>query len=157
MSKTTDIQTWIINKQKKYRIPNHKCIVDEDGVGGGVVDNCDIQGFVNNSTPFNGENYQNLQTQCGYKLADHINATEVGIDEDLISTADKEEIIRELEQLQTWKADSDGKLKLKPIEEIKMDIGCSPDWRDMFLMRAWFDYNEYDIPDDIERRLGITA
>ena len=67
------------------------------------MDNCDIQGFVNNSTPFNGENYQNLQTQCGYKLADHINATEVGIDEDLISTADKEEIIRELEQLQTWK------------------------------------------------------
>ena len=49
------------------------------------------------------------------------------------------------------------KLKLKPKEEIKMDIGCSPDWRDMFLMRAWFDYNEYDIPDDIERRLGITA
>ena len=44
-SKTTDIQTWIINKQKKYRIPNHKCIVDEDGVGGGVVDNCDIQGL----------------------------------------------------------------------------------------------------------------
>lgn len=157
VSKTTDIQTWIINKQKKYRIPNHRCIVDEDGVGGGVVDNCDIQGFVNNSIPFNGENYQNLQTQCGYKLADHINATEVGIDEDLISTADKEEIIRELEQLQTWKADSDGKLKLKPKEEIKMDIGCSPDWRDMFLMRAWFDYNEYDIPDDIERRLGITA
>ena len=68
---------------------------------------------------------QNLQTQCGYKLADHINATEVGIDEDLISTADKEEIIKELEQLQTWKADSDGKLKLKPKEEIKMDIGCS--------------------------------
>ena len=81
----------------------------------------------------------------------------MGIDEDLISTADKEEIIRELEQLQTWKADSDGKLKLKPKEEIKMDIGRSPDWRDMFLMRAWFDYNEYDIPDDIERRLGITA
>ena len=81
----------------------------------------------------------------------------MGIDEDLISTADKEEIIRELEQLQTWKADSDGKLKLKPKEEIKMDIGCSQDWRDMFLMRAWFDYNEYDIPDDIERRLGITA
>lgn len=157
VSKTTDIQTWITAKQKKYRIPKHKCIVDEDGVGGGVVDNCDIQGFVNNSTPFNGENYQNLQTQCGYKLADHINASEVGIDEDLVSQADREEIVRELEQLQTWKADSDGTLKLKPKEQIKEDIGCSPDWRDMFLMRSWFDYNEFDIPDDIERRLGITA
>lgn len=157
VSKTTDIQTWIQSKQKRYRIPNHRCIVDEDGVGGGVVDNCDIQGFVNNSTPFAGENYQNLQTQCGYKLAEHINANEVGIDEDLVSQSEREQIIRELEQLQTWKADSDSKLKLKPKEQIKEDIGCSPDWRDMFLMRSWFDYNEYDIPDDIERRLGISA
>ena len=31
-----------------------------------------------------------------------------------------------------------------------MEIGCSPDWRDMFLMRCWFDYNEVDIPDNIE-------
>lgn len=103
-----------------------------------------------------GENYQNLQTQCGYKLAEHINAHEVGIDEDLVSQADREQITRELEQLQTWKADSDGKLKLKPKEEIKVEIGCSPDWRDMFLMRCWFDYNEVDIPDNIERILGLT-
>lgn len=34
---------------EKYRIPKWRCIADEDGVGGGVVDNCDIQGFVNNS------------------------------------------------------------------------------------------------------------
>lgn len=157
VSKTTDIQTWIIAKQRKYRIPNYRCIVDEDGVGGGVVDNCEIQGFVNNSTALAGENYQNLQTQCGYKLAEHINANEVGIDEDIVSQQEREQIIRELEQLQTWKADSDGKLKLKPKDEIKVDIGCSPDWRDMLLMRAWFDYNEYDIPDNIERVLGLTT
>lgn len=156
ISKTTDIQTWIITKQRKYRIPNHRVIVDEDGVGGGVVDNCDCNGFVNNSTAMQGENYQNLQTQCGYKLAEHINAHEVGIDEDLVSQVDREQITRELEQLQTWKADSDGKLKLKPKEEIKVEIGCSPDWRDMFLMRCWFDYNEVDIPDNIERILGLT-
>lgn len=147
---------WIITKQRKYRVPNHRCIVDEDGVGGGVVDNCEINGFVNGSTPFAGENYRNLQTQCGYKLAEHINANEVGVDEELISQADREQIIRELEQLQTWKADSDGKLMLKPKEEIKLEIGCSPDWRDMFLMRCWFDYNEIDIPDNIEQILGIT-
>lgn len=155
-SSLTEIQMWIITKQRKYRVPNHRCIVDEDGVGGGVVDNCEINGFVNGSTPFAGENYRNLQTQCGYKLAEHINANEVGVDEELISQADREQIIRELEQLQTWKADSDGKLMLKPKEEIKLEIGCSPDWRDMFLMRCWFDYNEIDIPDNIEQILGIT-
>lgn len=156
VSKLTDIQTWIISRQKKYRIPNHRCIVDEDGVGGGVVDFCDIKGFVNNSTPFGGENYKNLQTQCGYKLAEHINANEIGVEEELVSMAEREEIVRELEQLQTWHADSDGKLELKPKEEIKQDLGYSPDWRDMFLMRCWFDYNEVDIPDNIEQILGLT-
>lgn len=157
VSKTTDIQTYIIRCQKKYRIPRYRCIADEDGVGGGVVDNCDIEGFVNNSTPFNGENYQNLQAQCGYKLAEHINASEVGVADGLVSQAEREEITNELEQLQTWKPDNDGKLMLKPKAEIKLDIGRSPDWRDMFLMRSWFDYNEYEIPDDIERRLGLTT
>lgn len=157
VSKTTDIQAYIIRCQKKYRIPNYRCIADEDGVGGGVVDNCEIQGFVNNSVPFNGENYQNLQAQCGYKLAEHINANEVGVAANLVSQAEQEEITNELEQLQTWKPDNDGKLMLKPKAEIKLDIGRSPDWRDMFLMRSWFDYNEYDIPDDIERRLGIAV
>ena len=111
---------------------------------------------MNNSSALNGENYYNLQTQCGYKLAEHINASEFGIDEDLISEADREQIILELEQLQTWNADSEGKLKLKPKDEIKLDIKCSPDWRDVFLMRCWFDYNEFNIPDDIEARLGVN-
>lgn len=155
-SKLTEIQLWIDTKQRKYRIPKYRCIVDEDGVGGGVVDNCDINGFVNGSTAMNGENYRNLQAQCGYKLAEHINNGDVGIDEELVSQAEREQIIRELEQLQTWKADSDGKLMLKPKEEIKNEIGCSPDWRDMLLMRCWFDYNEVDIPDNIERILGLT-
>lgn len=155
-SKLTDIQAWITTKQRKYRIPAYRCIVDEDGVGGGVVDNCEINGFVNGSCALGGENYRNLQTQCGYKLAEHINAHEIGIDEDLISQADREQIIRELEQLQTWKADSDGKLMLKPKEEIKVELGCSPDWRDMLLMRCWFDYNEVEIPDNLERILGIS-
>jgi len=54
-------------------------------------------------------------------------------------------------------ADSDEKLKLKPKVEIKNDIGRSPDWRDMLLMRSWFDYNEYDIPDNLERVLGLIS
>ena len=155
VSKTTDIQAYIDRCQRKYRIPNRRCIVDEDGVGGGVVDNCDIQGFVNNSSPLNGENYQNLQVQCGYKLAEHINNGDVGVIEGIFSEQQIEEIVNELEQLQTWNVDNDGKLMLKPKAEIKADLGRSPDYRDMFLMRSWFDYNEWDIPDDIERKLGI--
>lgn len=156
VSKTTEIQLWINTKRRKYRIPKNRCIVDEDGVGGGVVDNCEIEGFVNNSRPFEGENYRNLQTQCAYKLAEHINQNHVGMDPTLITGSEREEIVRELEQLQTWNGDSDGALQIKPKEEIKLDLGHSPDWRDLFLMRSWFDYNSYDIPDNIERILGLS-
>lgn len=139
ISATTEIQLAIEHLRKKHNIPRGRCIADEDGVGGGVVDNCRIRGFVNNSSPFDEENYQNLQMQCGYKLAEHINAADVGFSAD-IGEAEKDIIVVELEQLQTWDVDSDKKLKLKPKDQIKEDIGHSPDWRDVFLMRAYFDY-----------------
>lgn len=139
ISATTEIQTAIEHLRKKHNIPRWRCLADEDGVGGGVVDNCRIRGFVNNSSPFDDENYTNLQTQCGYKLADHINQGDVGFSAE-ISVGDMDIIVVELEQLQTWDVDSDKKLKLKPKEQIKADIGRSPDWRDTFLMRAYFDY-----------------
>lgn len=142
ISKTTLIQKSITHLRQKYRIDKRRSIADEDGVGGGVVDNCGIVGFTNGGKPFDGENYQNLQSQCGYKLAEKINAGEMGIDCDL-SQEDKDEIINELQQLQTYEADSDGKLKLKPKDLIKQDIGHSPDWRDLFLMRSYFEYKSY--------------
>jgi len=139
ISKTTQIQQAITHLRQKYRIGKKQSIADEDGVGGGVVDNCGIVGFSNNGRPFDGENYQNLQSQCGYKLAEKINNAEMNIDCDL-SEEDKECIINELQQLQTYDVDSDGKLKIKPKELIKQDIGHSPDWRDLFLMRSYFEY-----------------
>ncbi len=147
ISRTTDIQNAINHLRAKYNIPKYRVIADEDGVGGGVVDNCGILGFKNNGAPFKNENYQNLQTQCAYKLAEHINDSEVGIDPDL-SVEDQETITIELEQLQTWKADSDGKLQIKPKEQIKQDIGHSPDWRDVLLMRMYFDYKDRGKIDD---------
>lgn len=141
ISKTTEIQKTIAHLRQKHRIPKRQSIADEDGVGGGVVDNTGIIGFTNNGRPFEGENYQNLQTQCAYKLAERINDGEFGIDCDL-SEEDKEDIATELGQLQTYDVDSDGKLKIKPKELIKQDIGRSPDWRDLFLMRSYFDYKK---------------
>lgn len=150
VSKTTEIQTCIKHFQQKYRIPNYRTIADEDGVGGGVVDNCGIIGFSNNSKPFNEENYKNLKTQCAYKLAEKINNNEIGFEAE-ISEAEKENIILELEQIQTWNVDSDGKLEIKPKEEIKQDIGHSPDWMDVFLMRMFFEYSDSEMFDNISK------
>lgn len=144
----TEIQDCIKAMRTKHQIPKTKCVADEDGVGGGVVDNCGIMGFVNGSKalkdPKTGkeENYMNLQTQMGYKLADHINEGSIWIECDL-SDKHQEEIIEELEQLKTYKEDSDGKKRLLPKEKIKENIGRSPDWRDTLLMRKYFDYKKF--------------
>lgn len=148
VSKTTDIQSAIKALRIKHQIPNIHCIADEDGVGGGVVDNLDIIGFVNGSRPIResvGENkeipeYKNLKTQCGYKLAEKINKFGINIDAEL-NDSEKQQITEEIDQLRSYKLDDDGKLRLKPKKEIKEDLGRSPDWLDTLLMRIYFDLN----------------
>ena len=112
-------------------------IVDEDGVGGGVVDYMRCRGFVNNSKAIKGENYQNLKTQCYYKLADLINTAQIGIDSTDINI--KNNIIEELEQVRTKDADKDNKLQIIPKDLIKDIIGRSPDYADALAMRMYFE------------------
>jgi hypothetical protein len=125
----------------KHKVPNSNIIADEDGVGGGVVDVIKCKGFVNNSKALKEDNvlveYQNLKTQCYYKLAEKIQKNEVYIDcsdgylQDLI--------IKELEQVKRDKIDSDGKLRIIPKEKVKELIGHSPDYTDALMMRLWFE------------------
>jgi hypothetical protein len=39
ISRTTEIQSAIQALRTKHNIPKNRCIGDEDGVGGGVIDN----------------------------------------------------------------------------------------------------------------------
>jgi phage terminase large subunit len=137
VSRMTELQNCINAMRSKHQIPTRNCIADEDGIGGGVVDNTKILGFVNGSKAMGEENYANLQAQCCYKLAEAINAGGVHIECDL-SEAHKEEIIEDLEQLKTYDEDKDGKLKILPKEKVKENIGRSPDWRDVLMMRMYF-------------------
>lgn len=140
-SSTTEIQALINHLRVVHSIPKSNCIADEDGVGGGIVDNCGIEGFVNNSRPLteNGEQpqYKNLQVQCIYHLAKKINTNQIYISADL-QEKQKDEIIEELEQIKSKNKEG---LKLDVISkaEIKQNIGRSPDYRDMMFMRVWFD------------------
>ena len=140
-SATTEIQALINTLRMKYNIPKGNCIADEDGVGGGVVDNTGIVGFKNNSTPFeeNGQptNYKNLQTQCLYKLAERINSNYIYISAE-VSERTKEMIIEEIEQIKSDNKDGQ-KLSVINKDTVKQAIGRSPDYRDMLLMREYFD------------------
>jgi phage terminase large subunit len=145
-SKTTEIQNCINAMRTKHGIAKQYCIADEDGVGGGVVDNCGIQGFVNNGSPIEEPtpegmermNYQNLQAQCVYKLADKINQCAIFIKAEL-QAQHREELIQDLETIESYKSDSDGKLRILPKEKVKDKTGRSPDWRDVLMMRIYFE------------------
>lgn len=152
ISLTTQIQTTINALRMKHGIPTKNAIADEDGVGGGVVDNCKIKGFVNNSKALNEENYFNLQCQCCYMLAEKINEHQLYIEADL-SGSDQDDIVEELEQLKSYETDKDGKLRILPKAKVKDNIGRSPDWRDMLMMRAYFDIpGKYDFKQPIKMR-----
>jgi len=141
-SATTDIQNQIKVFRDKYKIKKQDCVCDEDGLGGGIVDNSQIEGFTNNAKAFpikgKTENYKNLQSQCGFGLADKINDGELWIKCEMPEQY-KEEITEELEQLKTFQVDNERQLAILPKKEIKQNIGRSPDWRDVLLMRYYFE------------------
>jgi hypothetical protein len=138
VSRTTEIQSTIEALRAKHQIPKKNVVADEDGVGGGVVDNCGIKGFMNGSKALNDENYFNLQAQCCYKLAEKVNENAIYISADLMGN-EEDEVIEELEQLKSFDLDKDGKLRILPKSKVKENIGRSPDWRDMIMMRMLFD------------------
>lgn len=84
-------------------------------------------------------NYANLKSQCGYYLADMINQHATSsVDGD-----DRDFIIEDLTALLVEKnIDKEGKLQLVSKEDLKDNLGRSPDHGDTYIMRAWFDLYE---------------
>lgn len=146
-------------------IPYSHAIADDDGVGGGVVDNVrGIKGFVGNSSPLpkkkvrdvvqgevkteRRENYRNLRSQCGFMLAEKIKNHEVSITAPLDEPT-KEMIIEDLQQLKKEETPTEQPLKLISKDVIKEALGRSPDFGDMMLMRMYF---ELDSPMTVRQR-----
>jgi hypothetical protein len=124
-----------IQQQEQVKLSN--IIVDEDGVGGGVKDYLRCRGFVNNSRPIKKENYQNLKTQCYYKLASMINTAQIGISMNDVNI--KQTMIEELEQIRSKDQDKDNKLQIVPKETVKAILGRSPDYADAMAMRMYYE------------------
>jgi hypothetical protein len=126
-----------------FKVPYSNIVVDEDGVGGGVVDILRCKGFVNNSTalknPVNHakENFDNLKSQCYYKLAELINDSKLYINSD---GKQKQLIIEELEQVKQKNVDNDSSKGIIPKDKVKAAIGRSPDFSDCLAMRMYFEY-----------------
>ncbi|HNU95746.1 MAG TPA: phage terminase large subunit [Candidatus Paceibacterota bacterium] len=145
---------------QKYLIPYSRIIADEDGVGGGLVDNMrGIKGFVGNSIPLEEQgkkvNFKNLRSQCYYKLADYVNNHKMAI---TCSDTIKEIIIEELEQIKGEAMDSDQKLRIITKDKIKEIIGRSPDYADTLMMRMWFELKPIakNIFNTLQRKQSFT-
>lgn len=152
LPKTIDL---IRDTLRDERIPYSHAVIDEDGIGGGVVDSLPgVRGFVANSSPLDDirldpkkdevPNYANLKAQCSYMLADEVNNRRIAVIPEAIDTdeddLDFESLLtEELEQIRARYVDDDEKkLRVIPKPEIKESLGRSPDFADNMVMRMIF-------------------
>lgn len=145
-----DITSGLIERLRlENGVPVSNVIVDEDGLGGGLVDFMKYRGFINNSRPMpspdrpyndNGqlvyENYDNLKSQCYYRLSEIINRNEMYIE---IADKEKQDLIEELEQVKMKDLNSDMKKGVVQKDIVKQNIGRSPDISDAIMMRMFFE------------------
>jgi hypothetical protein len=124
----------------EHNIPLNQIIVDEDGVGGGIVDFMKCKGFVNGSSPLDvsgkSQNFRNLKSQCYFGISDRINSNQVFFQCDGL---EKHAIIEELQYVKQKNMDKDGKREVLSKDEVKALLGRSPDYADMIMMRYWFE------------------
>lgn len=160
-SKTSEIVEEIEKLRKETGTTKSDTLVDQDGVGGGVVDEGGYVGFSGNASvmedPDTGikENYANLKTQCWYRMADRVNAAQVsvtteniivdGVPSKTVKVGTKIYRVEDLlkEDLRSFKKDdpdSEGKKKMNTKEQQKSILGGrSPDCGDAFMMREFFE------------------
>ena len=117
-------------------VPRSRIIIDDDGIGGGVVDllpGC--YAFKGGAKPLprkgHEQNYANLKAQCCYELAQRVNAREIHID----AADHRDTIAQELSWVRRDKMDHDGKLRILPKDKVKEGLGRSPDFGDNLMMR----------------------
>jgi hypothetical protein len=163
-SSTEDLFLKIEELREQWSVSTDDVLVDQDGVGGGLVDRGDYHGFSNGASamkdPATGikENYKNLKTQCAYRFFEKLNVGNFGIDPENIwidgentttlSLRGKNidilrDIKKQLRVIKRKKPDAEQKKQINSKEEQKNSLsGRSPDHFDTFMMKSWFDLRE---------------
>ena len=136
---------------KKWKIPRSQCLVDEVGVGFGLVNDLKgIKGFVANARPVIKtketeqekvqHNYKNLRSQCWFELSNYVNFGAIGIYKN-VSTEIENLLVEDLEQMKQMDADRDAPLRVISKKELK-ELGSltrSTDAGDSLMMRMFFE------------------
>lgn len=129
--------------QRTYGVHSDNVYIDTVGIGGATQDLLpDTQGVVSNAPPVfvEGckENFGNLKSQLYFYLSECINERRMRI----IPTEFRDQIVQELEWCRQKSADMDGKFYIIPKQEIRENIGRSPDIMDCLAYRMLHEIND---------------
>lgn len=121
------------------KVPNSRIVADSDGLGNY------LESYIKNIVTFRGgasaknkKEYNNLKSECGFKLAEKINNREIYIK---CSPQQEEQIKKEISMcLKRDNLDKDiSKKQLIPKAKMKEYLGNSPDYLDMLIMGMYFE------------------
>ncbi|MDQ0316411.1 hypothetical protein [Amorphus orientalis] len=155
----------IKDQAAESRIPFSHILSDEDGVGGGVVDNLrGTKGFLGGSRPLEivdsltgkmvAANFANLRSQCYFRLAELVNGHLMSIDlryfKSNIEGYTEERALSDLEEeldhiLSVDMSGQSTKHAVIPKSDIKERLGRSPDFADILMMRMLFELQGKDV------------
>jgi len=130
---TTELSSEIQDLIRSHGIHPNNCIIDSDGVGGGVADQIRGTNFVNNARPLHDQNFSNLKSQCYVKLSDMFREGQISIN--ILEPAIVDNLTQELLAVKLKDIDKDNKVAVQSKDEMKRVLGKSPDLSDALMMR----------------------
>lgn len=160
-SKTSELVADIEAMRALLQCGKSDVLVDQDGVGGGVVDEGGYLGFSGGGSVLEDpntkikENYSDLKTQCYYRFSEKVNdgvvsaaSAQIKVDGMVTDTVVMGKQIFEIEKLikqdlrsfKRERIDDNGKKRMNDKKQQKVILGGrSPDFGDAIMMREWFE------------------
>jgi hypothetical protein len=142
---------WLVERVREMadelNVPRDHIVADEAGLGGGFVDYFKCKGFLGGGSavqpreskwnPDKRVRYVNLRSQCYFLMCEGMKRREVGVE---ASMEDRVNIRQELEQVkEKWVNDKEKRRGIISKDEMKEQIGRSPDYADCLSMRWYFE------------------
>ena len=159
--KLPTLEQEIEDRRQEFQVPKSQALIDQDGMGGGLIDRGYL-GFVNNSSPLPDpktkikDNCANLKTQMYYRFlegrvnknavsyegveiyVDGVKTTKVKIKGKVLDV--REMLKREFSAVRKTKVDNDSAKKaINSKQEQKNILKRSPDLGDTSMMREWLE------------------
>jgi len=138
---TTELYDEVKQLMKIHGIHPQNVVVDADGIGGGISDLLRAQNFVNNSSPFHAKNSTNVKPQCYVKLSEYFKENKLSIN--ILEPSTIDDLTQELLGVKLKNLDRDNKISVQRKEEMKKQLGKSPDISDAMMMRMYFEVKQH--------------